>query len=99
MSNGDKLVLSLDSRLSTIRLARHALDVFRRDNDLAAKAGVRPDVFKLRRLIRLLMQKLFNASPLARFPIVEFFGPLGFCLDDQRFTIRIKFVGHEESRS
>lgn len=79
---------------STILSSGDALDVFGRDDDLSAKSGVSADVFELRNLIRLLVEQLLDPCPLPGFPIVEFLGPLGFRLDDQRFTIRIKFVGH-----
>jgi hypothetical protein len=55
---------------------------------------VRSHIFQLGRLVRLLMQQQLDAGPFARLPIDILFRPLGLRLDDERFTIRVKFVGH-----
>src|SRR5205814_1975859 len=89
---------TLDSRLSTV-LSRHPLNIIRRDDDPPAKAGVGADVFQLRSLLRLLVEQLLDTRPLARLPIVIFLGPIGLGLDDQRFAIRIKFIGHGTAES
>jgi hypothetical protein len=55
---------------------------------------MRTHVFKLRRLVRRLMQQPLDPSPLRRFPIIVFLWPRGFDFDNKRFAIGIKRISH-----
>ena len=43
---------------------------------------------------RRLVQQPLDARPLGRLPVVVLVGPLGLDFDNQRFAIRIEFIGH-----
>ena len=71
-----------------------ALEIGRRYCDLAAEARVLANIFQFGSLLRLRMQQDLDPLPVGKRPIVVFIGPNRRLLDDKRFTIRIKLVGH-----
>jgi hypothetical protein len=73
-----------------------AVQIGGRDGDLSAEARMLADIFQFGGVLRVGVQQGLDALPIGERPIVVFFRPNRSSLDDERFTVRIKFVGHGE---
>ena len=52
------------------------------------------DVFQFGGLLGIGVKQGFDTTAIVERPVVVFFGPNGRRFHDQRFAIRIEFVGH-----
>ncbi len=79
---------------TTLLNSRYALQVAGRDGNLPAEARVLTNVFQFGRVLRIGMQNGFDLQTIGKSPVVVFFRPDRRSFDDERFAVRIEFVGH-----